>query len=693
MKRILHFGGVLLALGMLLASCNIGVGDGQVSGDSVRTTSDSILNNTSNVEGIVLKVNNIDNSRTILPADWTADRAGSLTYVLLGKKEGDDGYGTIKTFSYSELTGGTATVNLELTVWNLKLIGYITDTDYKTHPCLEKELSVNLSTGTKTVTFDLKPVLTKEGGGKTEATGSINVSIAWLTDQPKRLEFGIYDSGTDTATIVENKGRGDAIDSTDPKKLNKILTATAFSGTGDKHTANWEENDNIEAGMYKFAAVFYDAAIDGNVIGYYIDYLYVDGGNLSKANVNYGSKFNSLPDNPTWLAVETAFVPQELTDPENDTVNKEYYAKFHWNDMSNNETGFELVITDDTGKVSVVNPDEDDDHLISDKWYDETNGEKDFDNPDTNPTSTNINTIDAGRTWVVLKLETEKKYTAKIRAINGLTLPYYLKDAPTPTPDTTVEFCENLNRTGDGQGRIHAPIVGTGKQFGMFAVNYKLDNSIVITKVDGTTTGEGAKNYVVGFNYSNEEQKNLMTDDLNETPHLKNENFIFDHWQITKADGKKEPFPVIPALNIKNLELEPVWLGRTLKVSVTFPSYASAQNVNIVKGKNDNTYPFKYNKLDASKNTITVNAAASLTSAKFELSAVGENGKIITSDLIIYGTVSDDGTTWEWKPIERTPPGLYCLQITGKYKAGFDSDPDEDRVLTLSGNLYIEVQN
>ena len=687
MKRILKFGGALLALGMLLASCNMLTSDSTVSGNSTEQES-------SNINSVTIGVKSIDNNRTILPADWDEVSAGKLTYVLLGEKKDDEsGYETKKTFSYSELTGGTATVNLEMTVWKLKLIGYITEgtgeEGYKTHPCLEKELTADLTTGTKTVTFDLKPA------ESTAATGSVNVTIAWLTNQPKRLEFGIYDPGKNTAAIVEDKGRGEAIDSvgTPSKKLNNILTA--FSGTGDKHTANWSENDNIDAGMYKFAAVFYDAAADGNVIGYYIDYLYVDGGNLSKATVNYGNKFNSLPDNPTWLAVETVFAPQEL--PKDTTVSGEYYAKFYWNDMSNNETGFELVITDDTGKVSVVNPDEDEDQLISDKWYDKTNGLTTFDNPDTNPTSKNINTIDAGRTWVVLKLKTQTLYTAKIRAINNLTRPYYVKDAPTPTPDTTVEFCENLNRTGDGQGRIHAPIVGTGKQFGMFAVNYKLDNSIVITKADGTTTGDGATNYIVGFNYSDEEQKNLMTDDLNETPRMENENFIFDHWQITKEGGKKEAFPVIPALNIKNLELEPVWLGRTLRVSVTFPSYAKAQDVNIVKGKNDNIYTFKYDKdetnLDPKKNTITVSAAASITPADFELSAVDENGKIITSsDSDKYGSVSDDRATWEWKPTEKTPPGLYCLQITGSYKPGFD-EPDKDRVLTLSGNLYIKVEN
>ena len=667
MKRILHFGGVLLALGMLLASCNIGVGDGQVSGDSVR--------NTSNVEGIVLKVNKIDNSRTILPADWTADRAGSLTYVLLGQKTGESGYSKIATFSYPQLTGGTAVVNLELTTWNLKLIGYITESDYTTKPCLEKELlNQDFSTGKNTITFDLKPV----DPTTTTATGSVNVSIAWLTDKPKRVELGIYDTTPDTETIVKNEGRGDAIDSleTPSKKLNKV--STTFSGTGDKHTLNFTAEDNIKAGIYKFAAVFYDAATGGNVIGYYIDWLYVDGGNLSKETINYGDKFSTTPDNPTWLAVETAFVPQEI--PTKDTtVSGKYYAKFHWNDVSTNETGFELVITEEGNLTPyVLNPESlVGNPLLSDKWYKKVTADYDeFD--DEHP-----NSLDAGSTWVVLKLDPGKKYTAKIRAINDFTPTFANATKPT-------DFCQNLNRTGDGQGRTYAPIVGTGKQFGMFSVNYNVNYELDESKVDkgnGDTTGTDLTNYVVGFNYHSEQQ-NLMTDKPlpEDAAHLVNDTQMFDHWQTTtETDGKKVPMYVIPALNIENLELEPVWKGSNVNVSVTFPSYANAKDVKIVADKNeDNMVTFKFNK--ETNASISVDAGASLGNPQFALT--DSKGVAVTE-----GTMGKSGTTWTWTLTKAPQAGIYCLQITGTYKAGFDSDTNKDRVLTLCGNLYIEVQN
>ena len=693
MKRILHFGGVLLALGMLLASCNIGVGDGQVAGDSVR--------NTSNVEGIVLKIDGIDNSsRTILPADWTDDTAEKLTYVLLAKDPEDTGYTTIKTFDYSELKNGTAVVNLKLTVWDLKLIGYITGstpgTPDKTKPCLAAEMKkVDFSSGKKSVTFNLKPVQKQEDGTDSQATGSINVDIEWSTKQPKRLEFGIYASTTPTATIVGDEGRKLVEEGSDTNKLFKILKGEELSQEAGKNTANWSVDDTVKNGMYQFAAVFYNEEEEGEsskVIGYYIDILYVDGGNLSEATVKYGDKFQTKPENPTWLSVETAFVPQALTATET-TVNQWYYAKFHWDDNSTNETGFELVINDGTNDY-VVNPKTDTDTLISDKWplisdkwYDGSE-EEEFVDPETATATDPINTINAGRTWIVLKLETEKKYTAKIRAINDLTLPYYIKDTTTPNPD--VKFCENLNRNGDGKGRDYAPIVtdGTGttakKQFGMFTVNYALDGSTV-TKKDGTKIVNGSvTNYVVGYNYHSEQQ-NLMSDSDMENPHITKKDSYLAYWQTATEndEGEKEPMYVIKAKNIDNLELEPVWKGTDVYVHVTFPSYADANDIKLVEGQDQdlkNTVPFKYIKDDEKNGQISVTAGNSLVEPEFELT--DPEGKVVDA------TPGKEGSKWTWKPATPPKAGIYCLQIKGEYV-----DAGSGRKLTLCGNVYIEVLN
>ena len=680
MKRILHFGGVLLALGMLLASCNIGVGDGQVAGDSVR--------NTSNVEGITIGINNIDNTgRTILPADWNDGTAQKLTYVLLGKKsDGPGGYATKKTFSYSQLKSGTAVVNLDLVEWDLKLIGYITDEAYTTHPCLEKEiLRENFSSGKKAVVFDLKPV----DPTTTSATGNVDVTIAWLTDQPKRLEFGIYDIGKSTEQIVTNKGRGDA-------KYKATYTDGDFADEDTAYEMSWHQDD-VEAGMYNFAAVFYDAEEDGNVIGYYIDILYVDGGNDSIATVNYGNKFNTQPENPTWLAVETAYVPQKLKTGYSDTdVYKWYYAKFHWNDVSTNETGFELVITeeDDEENAYIVNPTElaKTDHAWkADKWYDGTD-EVPF--PTTNP-----NRIDAGSTWVVVKLETEKRYTAKIRAINNYT-PAYDPEAETPNPD--VKFCKNLNQNGDGKGRIYAPIVpeGTGDNavpyFGMFYVNYALSDGNVIEKKGAEATDASIKNYVVGFNY-NTEQQYLMTDNILSYPHVSKPGSNFDHWDNDNPPPTAESarLDVISAKNKDNLKLTAVWAGNDVSVHVTFPSYGKVENVKIVKDKDpNNTFTFTYNNDDEDeredKNTITIEAGENLVGPfTFELSEMGNNGKAVPAGTnLVYGTITPADKVWTWEPTERTPAGFYCLQITGYYE-----DTVTGRKLKLCGNIYIQVLN
>ena len=643
MKRIVQLVGVLLALGTLLASCDMSTSDSDVSSNN------RMQESSSNIKGVTLKIGEIDNnSRTILPADWNDDTASKLTYVLLAKKNpGAGGYETKGLFTYSDLMGGTAVVNLDLVVWDLKLIGYITGSDHTTKPCLENELlGEDFSTGKKTVVFDLAPV----DPTKTSATGNVDVTIEWLTTKPKRLEFGIYNSGTDTDEIVEDAGRGAAFSG-----FSEIKTGASFAIEGTAHEMSFHQDD-VPAGIYKFAAVFYDnddnTTFTGNVIGYYIDWLYVDGGNDSIATINYGDKFNAKPDNPTWLAVETAFVPQE--GPATITVNDWYYAKFHWNDIATNETGFEIVITDDTNKVYVVNPTDDDDSLMSNKWYNGTAEE----------TLTN-NNLDAGSTSVVLKLKTETLYTAKIRAINKYT-PVYT--------DTSAEFCENLNRNGDGKGRDYAPIVGDDKQFGMFTVNYAL-NGGTVTKAKNSTTDENVTNYVVGFNYHSEQQ-DLMTDDILSYPFVSKTGYVFDHWN----DATPTRFDVIPAEHKDNLTLTAVWGGSDIRVSVTFPSYADAKDVKIAADQNsDNTVQFKYS---PTYNFVSVTAGASLDTPQFELTEVGNNGKPITTDTSVLGS------KWTWTPTTPPTPGFYCLQITGTYK-----DPGTGRTLTLCGNVYINVEN
>ena len=678
MKRILHFGGVLLALGMLLASCNMVPFDSTVSGNSTEQES-------SNISSVTIGVKSIDNSRTILPADWTADLAGKLTYALWAKKNGGGtDYAVKETFSYDQLTNGTAKVNLELTYWDLKLVGYMTssggtagekDSQDTGKPCLERELlRVDFTTGAKSVTFDLKPALTKENGAPTDATGSVNVSIAWLTKQPKRLELGIYGPNTSTQDIVA--GEADAItDSNTSAELFETFTEDDFADAGgNAHKVAWALEDKVTAGMYKFAVVFYDSESDGKVIGYYIDWLYVDGGNLSRATINYGDKFNTIPDNPTWLAVKTFFKPEALKSGE--TAKTTYLAEFHWNDNSTNETGFELVITDNDESEPneyVVNPD-------ALKTPDEKIRSLiplDSEIKTLSPTlSAEKNTLDAGSTSVVLKLDTQKLYTAKIRAINNFTPDYDDADDD--------DFCDNLNCNGDGQGRSYAPIVGDDKQFGMFTVNYTLDKDSVVVFGEGIgdkTNIVDTKNYVVGYNYS-DQQQNLMTDDPLEYPHISKDANNFAYWTDTATSL---PLKVIEAENIKNLTLTPNWTGVEVLVAVTFPSYATTARVKLVADRNEGeTIEFKW---EEGGDGIKVDAGESFDEVDFELT-YSIDGTEITGPGVTAGI-----TEFTWNPTKAPEPGYYRLQITGKYKAGFESDPDEDRELTLCGNIYINVVN
>ena len=671
MKRILHFGGVLLALGMLLASCNMVTSDSTVSGNSTEQES-------SNISSITIGVKSIGNTgRTILPVDWTDDNAGKLTYVLSKKTSGNESeeYVDLKSFSYTELKEKTATVNIELKKWDLKLVGYISadgSTDLGPNydsdkPTLEGFLdNQDFTTGIKAITFDLKPIKITPTTTK-KAKGSINVEIAWLTTKPKRLELGVYDVAKSTDFIIHDEDR----------EANSVIHKDAddadFTGTDETvvHTYKWETEDELDAGMYKFAAVFYDATNGGNIIGYYIDYLYVDGANLSQATINYGDKFNTTPENPTWLAVETYFKPIEGNESTAATEYQYYFAKFHWNDVSNNETGFELVITED-GKEDdpyVVNPEalKGTFALKTDKWYDGTTDE-------TFNDATNPNTLDAGRTWVVLKLETEKLYTAKIRAINDFTPDY------DDTDDD--DFCDNLNRNGDGNGRSYAPIVGDDKQFGMFVVNYALDGGKVIDK-NNNSTPTTVKNYIMGYNYSSEQQ-DLMSHNKLVKPYITNEGYVFDHWETTGSSPTK--VSVIEKEHHANMELNPVWSGADVRVGVTFPSYADAVDVRIADNMNtDNTVIF-----DPKKQTsISVTAGENLTVTDDSFVLTDAKGAVLDRSTTTNG-ISIANKEWTWTPsLTSLPPaGFYCLQITGTYK-----DAGTGRTLTLCGNVYINLVN
>ena len=645
MKRIVQLGGMLIALGMLFASCQMETSDSSVSGYSAGSGS-------SNIKGITIGIGSIDNSRTILPADWDEDTASKLTYVLTGgKTAGTDFTDKLATFSYDELKNNTATVNLEMVTWKLTLTGYITDTGSsdadETKPCLVAEDTFNFSTGLKSITFNLRPITDSE---ETDATGGINVSISWLTTQPKRIEFGIFTDDTTTEAIV----KGTASTSYSESKTGEKFTGDSEAAS---HTENWSAT-GIPVGMYKFAAVFYNAETGGSVIGYYIDWLYVDGGNLSKATVNYGDKFNTIPENPSWLAVETAFIPQPGIS--STTPSTEYYAKFHWNDRSNNETGFELVINDGTTDY-VVNPTElagsslHSDYLLDGKTA----------------TSATNNNLEAGSTSVVLKLTTEKKYTAKVRAINDFT-------PPTNSPD--AKFCKTLTRNGDGRNANFAPFVTTGTgetakyEFGMFTVNYTLNGGKVLPKEGGESTDGTITNYIVGYNYSSEEQ-NLMTASTLVYPHISNDGQLLADWD----DGSDNHLSVTPANDITPMNLKAHWIGADVRVSVTFPSYANAKEVKIAAGQNiDNTVMFDL----VTDSSITVNAGTSLSDTSFVLT--NSKGAVVGKD------AGANGKAWTWSNDTADPikAGYYCLQITGTY-----TDAGSGRDLKLCGNVYINVVN
>ena len=118
-------------------------------------------------------------SRTILPSDWTEDRASALVYQIT---DDDDGDAVISDkLTYAELKAGL-TLYLEVKTWNLTLTGYEPAADGTSadsnKPVLSAKATADLSAGATAITFNLKPA------DVTQAKGDADVStilMNWTT--------------------------------------------------------------------------------------------------------------------------------------------------------------------------------------------------------------------------------------------------------------------------------------------------------------------------------------------------------------------------------------------------------------------------------------------------------------------------------------------------------------------------------
>lgn len=199
-SRFLSAGLVLGAL-MAIISCSnvLGASLKDPSGSSADSGKMPVLYVTASVGS---------SSRTILPSDWTEDRANALVYQITDDDDGD----AVKAdeLTYAELKAGL-TLYLEVKTWNLTLTGYEPAADGtsadSTKPVLSAKAKADLSGGAAAITFNLKPA---DG---TLAQGDADASVTFYDiDELDHIVYGLFDASNagagqdDVETAAKNTG-------------------------------------------------------------------------------------------------------------------------------------------------------------------------------------------------------------------------------------------------------------------------------------------------------------------------------------------------------------------------------------------------------------------------------------------------------------------------------------------------------
>lgn len=182
-------------------------------------------------------------SRTILPSDWTEERASKLVYQIT------DDVDTViaDKLTYADLKAGL-TLYLEVKAWSLTLTGYekTGDAADSTKPVLSASDTADLSAGATAITFNLKPA------ASTQAKGDADVSVTFYDiDELDHIEYGLFDAS--------NAGAGD-VDVTTVTKDTGSWTGVAGVSESNSATNQWKiqyTTDTADAGGDSFFGVIF----------------------------------------------------------------------------------------------------------------------------------------------------------------------------------------------------------------------------------------------------------------------------------------------------------------------------------------------------------------------------------------------------------------------------------------------------
>ena len=579
-------------------------------------------------------------SRTILPSDWTEERASALVYQIT-----DDDGGTViaDKLTYAELKAGL-TLYLAVDTWNLTLTGYEQAADGtsadSTKPVLSASATADLSSGAAAVTFNLQPA------ASTQAKGDADVSVTFYDiDEIKKISYGLFASSDASAGVV------------DVKKVEKNPGWNGVDGVSEANnvTNQWKIQYTTDAaaagGDSFFGVIFYNDK--DQVLATYFDRIRIDAGNISKAVIKLEKDiYNKIPAAPENFAVtKTIFNDDGFGDSKYQVINGTtlaadtlYKAVFTWDDKSNNETGFVIKITGGTAPLEI-------------------------DSSATTQTDVKLavagnlaaGSLAAGSTTATVWLETGKTYTATINANNSF---------------------------GDS-----SDVACAADEINLFTVTYQLDEGQVkFGAAAGDVTAATDTAFVLPYNKSDTTAQPLLSADTADIPHVFRANYKFHQWQDTNSmtPGPVTPVTEIAANNTANMDVTAVWQSG-LTVNVTLPSYNEPQNVKLFKDLINAQVikaPLRRTPLGAVDGSVTVTLDTTTYTAlsDMEYTVYGLDGKTELSAK--NGVVDNTNGTLTWTFNDTLTAGTYPVYVKADYEF---TDNTVTKTETLSGYLYIKI--
>lgn len=371
----------------------------------------------------------------------------------------------------------------------------------------------------------------------------------------------------------------------------------------------------------------------------YFDSIKIDAGNVSKATIKLEKNiYNTSPVAPdNFDLTETIFnngTGYQILDGTTTAADGLYKAVFTWEDKSDNETGFVIEITDTDNADSAV-------YTVNSSTA-------------TNKAAGELaaGSLAAGSETATVWLETGKTYTATIKAENSIG-----ESDKVDCVDTEIN---------------------------LFTVTYQLDEGKVKYGAADTDATDGADQtaFVLPYNKNGDAQA-LLGADTADIPHVFKDGYQFQEWQDTASltPGSGTTVAEIAADKADNMDVTAIW-QKALTVTVTFPSYAEAQSVQLLDTYSEAAVITKPKK----EPSVEVTAATPATG--------GTLNNVVYIVYNIDGTtpvtagVDDDGAgklTWTFADTTGLTAGVYRIYVTADY-TGTDTT-----VTPLSGNLYIKI--